>query len=392
MPRISYFKFMLVAGLIFGICFGAGAGLTALVQRSSAEVPEPEQKEEEVMARQDGERTNILVLGVDARPGEKHSRSDTMILVSVDPHLDKAAIVSIPRDTRVKVKGSPNEKICTANYVGGPEYSVSLVEDLIGTKIDYYVQMDFKGFEKIIDTLGGVSIAVPQRMYKPYEGIDLHPGTQKLNGHDALGFVRFRDYAMGDIERTQQQQVFLKALAGEVLQPKTITKLPRIIKQLNKYVDTNLKLTDMLRMASWAPGFNSDSIITQTLPGYFYNEHDNEGNLIQSYWIADRDEAVKLIDNMFAGKAVAVIQSSPYPSNPPRAKVQDANEADKENQEQADDDIDQDRDQNQDSHTGPQNESNHDKSGSDGPQPGLPSPGHDDPATEMDATGPEGYI
>jgi LCP family protein required for cell wall assembly len=234
--RKKYLTMMIAAGLIFGLFFGVGSGLTSLiVNRAEADDNKTPENEEEILERQDGERTNILLLGVDARPGEETARSDTMILVSVDPDLNKAAVVSIPRDTKVTIKGA-TEKICAANVLGGPDLAASLVGDLMNIKVDYWVEMDFNGFEKIVDTLGGVTVTVPERMYKPSEGIDLQPGTKKLDGHDALGFVRYRDYAMGDIDRTSQQQVFVKALAKEVLQAKTIPKLPKLIKDLNKYV------------------------------------------------------------------------------------------------------------------------------------------------------------
>ena len=188
--------------------------------------------------------------------------------------------------------------------------AMKTVEELLGEKIDYYVEIDFKGFEKIVDTLGGVTLNVERRMYKPSEGIDLHPGVQKLNGLDALAFVRFRDYVMGDIERTAHQQTFLKALAGEVLKPKTIVKLPALIREANLCVDTNLRLSTMLKMASWAPGFNSKSIISQTLPGSFLDERDSQGNLLQSFWLADSDQKGKLLDQMFQGQTVAVVMDS----------------------------------------------------------------------------------
>lgn len=308
--RKRFLIMMIGAGLIFGICFGIGSGLTSLIVNHMVEADEqPQEVEEEILERQDGERTNILVLGVDARPGETTSRSDTMILVSVDPELNKAAVVSIPRDTKVTIKGA-TEKICAANALGGPELAVSTVEDLMGIKIDYWVEMDFNGFKKIVDTLGGVTITVPQRMYKPSEGIDLQPGTKKLNGSEALAFVRFRDYNMGDIDRTSMQQEFIKALAKEVLQPKTITKLPKLIKDLNQYVETNMKVTDMLRIASWAPGFSTESIIAQTLPGSFYDEVDENGYLLNSYWQVDKKQIANLLDNMFEGKTLAVVQNT----------------------------------------------------------------------------------
>jgi len=361
----SFLKWMLISGLIFGMFFGLGAGLTKIMQPGD---PGKEKTAgEEKQNRIDGERTNILVLGVDARPGEKNSRSDTMLLVSIDPKLDKAAIISIPRDTRTEIKGLGTSKICAANFIGGPKYAVDRVEELMHTQIDYYIEMDFKGFEKIVDTLGGVTIDVPQRMYKPLEGINLHPGKQKLDGKKALAFVRFRDYTNGDIDRTYQQQAFVKALAGEVLQPRTIAKLPSLAKQMKQYVETDIGFTDMVKMASWAPGFNTGSIITQTLPGCFYDEVDSNGRLLNSYWLADKNATADLLENLFAGNTIAVVQQSPPPLviGPP-ANVED--EDDTENSE----DIKQQRSQ-------------------------LPSPGHNgefkSPYQQpQDPSGPQGYI
>jgi LCP family protein required for cell wall assembly len=377
-----FVKWMVVGGLVFGMFFGMGAGLTRLMQPAPAtEKKEPVEVTKQVPA--DGERTNILVLGVDARPGEKNSRSDTMLLVSIDPKLDKAAIISIPRDTKIELKNGSVEKICAANFIGGPKYAVEKVEELMQTKIDHYVEMDFKGFKDIVNTLGGVTIDVPRRMYKPLEDIDLHPGEQKLDGKKALAFVRFRDYTNGDIDRTHQQQVFIKALANEVLKPRTITKLPGLARQFKQYVETDIGFTDVLKMASWAPGFNSDSIITQTLPGCFYDEVDGKGRLMKSYWLADKDQATRLLDDLFAGKTVAVVQQSPPPVvvGPVVNDEEDPEDEDSTTEDRVGDvedikDIEDIAKQ----------------------RPHLPSPGHNDeieiPSEPVvtDPRGPEGYI
>ncbi len=308
---LFYAKYTAGAVLIFLLFFTMGSAISTYVLTNNTE--DENTDEDTVLVEQDGERTNILVLGVDARPGDENSRSDTMLLVSIDPQLDKAAVISIPRDTRVDVPGSPLDKICTANYAGGPEYAVKIVEDFMNINIDYYVEADFNGFKSVIDTIGGVTINVPQRMYKPSEGIDLYPGTQKLDGYQALAFVRYRGYEFGDIERTSYQQEFLIAVADELLQPKTITKIPALLKEVRSYVKTDIGLSDMLRIASWTPGFTSSSIITQTLPGYFYDVYNDEGVMEQSYWVADQEEAAHVLDNLFEGKTLAVIQTSPYP-------------------------------------------------------------------------------
>lgn len=301
-----FFKFMMVAGLVFGISFGIGASLQNFLLGHSKD--QQTAQEEQIEA---GERTNILLLGVDARPGETKSRADTMILASIDPQLNRVALISIPRDTRIDIEGSPIDKINSANMVGGPQLAAEKVSELLGENVDYYVEMDFKGFAAIVDAIGGVNINVDQRMYKPSEGIDLKEGQQLLDGEQALGFVRYRGYVMGDIDRTAHQQAFLKALGKEILKPRNIVKLPSLVRTANRNINTNLKLTDMLKIASWAPGFKSNAITAQTLPGYFLDKRDAYGNLTQSYWVADQEKTDGLIETMLAGKTVAVFSEAP---------------------------------------------------------------------------------
>lgn len=310
-----YLRIMLAAGLLFGVFFALGAGLGQIIHRMLPASAQDSAGEFLV----EGKRTNILVLGVDARPGQDnvHSRADTILLVSLDPALKKAAVVSIPRDTRVKIKGN-TDKINAANVYGGPELVEQLVGELLATRVDYYVEMDFTGFKNIIDTLGGVEVNVPQRMYKPLEDIDLQPGLQRLNGRQALGFVRFRDYIYGDIGRTEAQQQFLKALAKEILQPKTIPRLPGLVDEVAQSLcGTNLSVTEMAKLAAWAPAFSSDAVNAQTVPGAFYEERDAQGELVNSYWVVDQKLAGQLLESLFSGQTLTVIEgsSSNYPNS-----------------------------------------------------------------------------
>lgn len=300
---------MVAAGILFGVFFALGAGIGEIFHRLLPASAEDTQSQGFLI---EGKRTNILILGVDARPGQnnkEHARSDTMLLVSLDPGLKKVAIVSIPRDTRVKLNGS-TDKINSANVYGGPELAAKLVGEIMSIKVDYYVEMDFTGFKNIIDTLGGVDINVPQRMYKPSEDIDLQPGQQHLNGRQALGFVRFRDYTYGDIGRTEAQQQFLKALSKEVLQARTVTRLPSLVSELHQCIYTNISVSDMLKLAAWAPAFNSEGIYAQTLPGTFYEERDAYGELTASYWVVDQKLAVQVLDALFNGQTLEVVEGS----------------------------------------------------------------------------------
>ncbi|HHW60572.1 MAG TPA: LCP family protein [Syntrophomonadaceae bacterium] len=312
---LKFFKYTMIAGLIFGIFFGLGVGGVKLFLTSSLQADEIQETAQEDIG---GDRVNILLLGMDARPDEDMTRTDTMILVSIDPELKKVAMVSIPRDTRIDIPGSSMDKICTANMVGGPQLAVRMTEKLLKEDVDYYILMDFKGFAKMVDTLGGVDIEVDQRMYKPSEGIDLRPGLQRLDGHDALAFVRYRDYVTGDIERTDHQQQFLKALANEVMQASTIPKLPGLIKQVNQLVDTDMGITDMLKLARWIPAFNTDPIVSTTLPGYFAEVRGSDGSLLSSYWVADEDQIDTLLDSLMDGEEISVVMEEP-----PEASLQE---------------------------------------------------------------------
>ena len=163
------------------------------------------------------EKINILVLGVDARDDDV-GRSDTTFVVTIDTIARRITMLSIPRDSRVKIDGHGWDKINHAYAYGGSKLSKSVVEKLLGIPIEYTVVMNFQGFVRMIDALGGVTIAVDKRMYysDPYDDdrglyIDLHPGVQKLNGKAAIEYVRYRDEE-GDIGRVARQQKFLTAL------------------------------------------------------------------------------------------------------------------------------------------------------------------------------------
>lgn len=254
-------------------------------------------------------RTNFLLMGIDAREGETNTRTDTIMLVSVDKERNRIAMLSLPRDTRVRIPGQGYEKINSANVYGGPELVMKTVSDLVGVEIDNYLMTNVRGFRDIVDTLGGVTLDVEKRMYHydPYDEpelrkIDLQPGLQRLDGNKALQYVRFRSDLLGDVTRTERQQKFLKALAKEMMQPATITKLPRLIPTINKYLETNLGLSDMVTLARAAQDLNNVEIVTQTMPGKFLNMDG------VSYWSIDPEQARQVAQSMIEeGKAFDVV-------------------------------------------------------------------------------------
>jgi LCP family protein required for cell wall assembly len=228
-------------------------------------------------------RTNILVLGVDERPDDI-GRSDTMFVVSVDTKNQDVDIVSIPRDTRVKIPGLGYDKINHAYAEGKYKLSQRAAEALLGVPLQHYLIIDFNGFKRIIDALGGVTIDVEKRMYyeDPYDNlvIDLRPGVQKLNGEDAIGYVRYRDQD-GDIGRIQRQQKFMKAVVQQVVQPSTITRLPSLVKELSGAVRTSMSTSEMINLAKVLNDARKQGFEGHMVPGKpaYINEI--------SYWLPD---------------------------------------------------------------------------------------------------------
>lgn len=234
------------------------------------------------------EQINILVMGTDER-GKEQARSDTIILASVNTEKNEVHLLSIPRDTRASIPGHGKQKINHAHAYGGPELLSKTVEGLLGTKVDYYIETNFEGFERIIDSLGGITIDVEKRMYTPSEGINLKPGLQKLNGHDALAYVRFRKDAMGDIGRVERQQKFIAAAYDQFFTVKNLVMAPTLINQALENVKTNMPTSEMLYVARFMKGLDRERLQTHTLPGY---SQTIDG---LSYWIAPADEVRKMM-------------------------------------------------------------------------------------------------
>ena len=162
------------------------------------------------------DNVNLLLLGCDEREGDSAARADVIMVATIRPEENQISIFSIPRDTRVDIKGHGKDKINHAMAYGGIPLVESSVETLLNIKIDHTVKVNFDGFINVIDALGGINIEVPCRMYKPLEAIDLLPGYQTLDGSEALAFVRWRGDGTGDYGRIERQQQFLTAVTEKV--------------------------------------------------------------------------------------------------------------------------------------------------------------------------------
>lgn len=246
-------------------------------------------------------KINVLLLGVDDGDPENASspkRSDTMMLVSIDPENKKVNIMSIPRDSRVVIPGqSGYDKITHAHAYGGPKLSVRTVEKLLGVPVNYYIAVDWQAFIKIVDILGGVNFNVEREMSydDPYENLHIHleKGYQHLDGQKAGQYVRFRSDELGDIGRVERQQKFMQALMNEMFKVGTIFKVPALVTTINKYVNTDMNVFTMIEVANTFKSMDSVSIVTETLPGNFADI----GGV--SYWQVDKEALKQVVDKMF---------------------------------------------------------------------------------------------
>ena len=238
---------------------------------SLADKPIPAQKEkEELLTAKD--KATIMIMGVDERADDV-GRSDTLMIATIDPKADQAALLSIPRDTRVKIKGHGYDKINAAYAYGGEKLTQSTVEDFLGVNMDHYVIVNVKAFQRIIDAIGGIDIDVEKRMYyeDPWDDdggllIDLRPGLQHMDGKTAVTYVRYRDEE-GDIGRIKRQQAFMKACMDKVTSPTIITKLPSVISEVFESVKTDLSLRQLLEFAGSLKEAKGNGLKTEMVPG-----------------------------------------------------------------------------------------------------------------------------
>lgn len=236
----------------------------------------------------------VMVMGVDRRQDDV-GRSDTLFLAAVDPQQKKVSVLSVPRDTRVKIEGHGYDKINHAYAYGGYTLSRESLEKLVCTKIDYYILIDTHAFERIIDALGGVDIDVEKDMYyeDPWDDdgglvIDIAAGQQHMDGQTAIQYVRYRDDD-GDIGRIKRQQKFMRAVVEKAATPSVIVKLPAIVKEVNAAVETDLSLSQMISLIGMVKELRENGIVTDMLPGRPAYVNDI------SFWLPD---IVALRENM----------------------------------------------------------------------------------------------
>lgn len=249
---------------------------------------------------------HIMVMGVDRRADDV-GRSDTLMVLTINKDAGTAEILSLPRDTRVAIENNGYDKINHAYAYGGSQLTRKTVESLLGVPMDYYVLIDVKAFERIIDALDGIDIDVEKRMYyeDPWDDngglvIDLYPGMQHLTGDTAIQYVRYRD-GEGDIGRIQRQQHFMRAVLDKMLTPEILPKLPQLAEEVYSAVETDMPLSEMASLTTIVQSVREHGVESAMLPGKPAYLKDI------SYWLPDingvRELVAKQMNTELTGNA-----------------------------------------------------------------------------------------
>jgi LCP family protein required for cell wall assembly len=242
----------------------------------------------------------ILLLGTDYREGEEAARADTIILARVDPEQGRVWMLSIPRDTRVEIPGYGVDKINAAHFYGGPKLMAETVTALTGVPINHYAEIDFQGFAAGVDALGGVWVDVDVEIddWKAASGVKnrephIEPGYQRLNGAQALTYVRSRDFPDADFTRMRHQQTFFKALADQATQIDSVFKIPPMVKDVAGYLTTDMTVAQLVESAMDVADIGGDNVETATLEGEWRSPY---------VWL-DEEKKEQLVGAMMAGRS-----------------------------------------------------------------------------------------
>lgn len=248
-------KWIKVTGVILLLLFIAGGAYTYTVYRSlkTAVVTmhqpvvqrESPVKREQPVVFEEKDPFSVLMLGVDEREGDK-GRSDTIIVLTVNPNTNSVKMLSIPRDTRTEIVGKGSEdKINHAYAFGGVPMSMDTVEKFLNIPIDYYIQINMEGFQDIVDAVGGVTV----QNDLDFTQNDFHfaKGKITLNGEQALSFSRMRyEDPRGDFGRQSRQRQIIQAVINEGMSLSSLTNFSDIFTALGKNIRTNLTFDQMV--------------------------------------------------------------------------------------------------------------------------------------------------
>ncbi|HCP14702.1 MAG TPA: LytR family transcriptional regulator [Peptococcaceae bacterium] len=272
------------------------------VDQRSQESGEPENNGD--AQEKNGKTINFLVLGTDGNGGAV-SRTDAILFASANLETHQVSMISIPRDTRVDIEGVGRTKINHANVLGaldggvhqGTLKSIQAVTNLLGVPIHYYAKIDFQGFVKAVDAVGGIDITLAETIHDPYVSIYLSAGDHHLSGEEALRLARVRKTIRGgDFGRQKHQFLLLAALAQKILSPANIENLPELFGIVKEnFTDTNLSVSETLSLGIAFKGINPNQITYNQLPGHAIMAWDPVMDMKLFFFEPDIDGVKKIV-------------------------------------------------------------------------------------------------
>ena len=278
------------------------------------------------------QRVNVLVMGIDQRVGEKDTafRTDTMIILTLDPVTMHAGILSIPRDLWVPIPGYDNGRINTANFLGdaydypggGPALARKTVEQVLGIPINFYARVNFTAFEELIDYIGGITVNVPEDIYDPeYPTMDygtqvfsISKGVHHMDGATALKFARTRhSLANGDFDRASNQQLVLLAIKQKLSDPQAfisaLANAPALVQKLSSSVKTDMSFDQIQQLAALAQKVDRNNIQTAVLGVGYTEPATTLTNPPQEVEVPIRAKIAELRDTFFSTPANSAAES-----------------------------------------------------------------------------------
>lgn len=257
----------------------------------------------------------IMLLGSDARSGDitMGERSDTNIVVRVDPIKNVITLVSIPRDTKIEIEGHGTQKFNAAYAFDGAPGAIKAANELLDIEISYYAEVNFESLMSLVDTLGGIEIDVDVKIddvKADYNSAEQHnviePGLQILNGSQALSFARSRAFADGDFTRQLHQRMVIEAIIDKVVNA-PITQIPSIVQEASKTITTNLSIEEIVVLANHFKQANDLEIYSCMIPSTTAYINGT------SYVINNHEATIVLMKLVNEGKDPADFDASLYP-------------------------------------------------------------------------------
>jgi LCP family protein required for cell wall assembly len=311
-----------VIWLVLMIVCGLGSILTVSLVRSAT------RGFDEVSLAASDQRINLLLLGIDQRADvSEPARTDTMLVLTIDPQAKTAGMLSINRDLWVKIPGQASEgKINTAHFLGevehypggGPTLAMQTVQAALDIPLPYYIRLNFTAFEKLIDMIGGIDLYLEESIDDPdypdagfgYEPLHLDAGWQHMDGRTALKYARTRATAGSDLDRVKRQQQVILTVRDKILKN---NQLSNVLAQLGPLlqlpggpVQTNLTPGQIVELVNLAAAIDRDQIHAVTLTG----------DMIDPYLAPDGQEAIVLKPGVVQQLRAQLYGSASTPSAP----------------------------------------------------------------------------